>query len=85
MKVCFDVRCNACGYTEEDEWAEPGQESYGSCPACSHGTMKQVIAPVQGKMVDRVENLRGTTKNGTKWSVAHGLTPYSSKDGAFKR
>lgn len=84
-KVIFDIRCNNCGYTEEDEWAEPCQESYGSCPACSVGVMKQVIGTPRFNMVDRVENMRGTTKNGTKWSVAHGITPYSSRDKAFKR
>jgi hypothetical protein len=83
MKVIFDIRCNLCGYTEEDEWAEPGQASYGSCPACTHGTMKQIIAPVQGKMVERVENQRGTTSNGTKWSV--GSTVGKIKNGEFKK
>lgn len=77
MAVLFDIRCDDCGYTEQDNYDEPGKESYGSCPACSRGTMKQLITPVRFSMTPSVQSMQGRTSDGTKWEVG-------SKVGKFK-
>jgi hypothetical protein len=78
----FDIRCDDCGYTEENHLDKGGLEHYGPCPACSRGLMRQLIAPVRFNMTPRVETLSGRTSNGTKWEVGSKIGKI--KDGKLK-
>lgn len=84
-KVLLDLRCDNCEHVVEDEYAEGGQGSYGTCGKCAAGTMRQIFS-TGGFTLGSVANIKGKsgrTADGTKWEVGSKLSKYSARKGEF--
>jgi len=84
-RVLLDTRCDKCHHEIIDDYDTGGKETYGDCPECGEGQMRQILrtggfnmSPMTG-----LDGTRGRTSDGTRWSVKGSPRKYDAKTGKW--
>ena len=82
-RVIFDLKCDSCTHTVENNFDYPAQESYGTCTECNTGLLKQVIGAITHTFHTPVDSVKGRTTNGMKFEVGSKVRRYHPATGTY--
>jgi len=80
-RVLLDTRCDKCHHEIIDDYDTGGKATYGDCPECGEGQMRQILRTGGFNMnpASSLQGQTGRTTNGSKWEVVGTPRKYDAK------